>query len=144
MSSHEPHLDEGMVEQLAGGPPRPGLALQAVRKEVLPFWAQPVRNGGLMPHSHLVHDLEVVFIFMPRPLRREKHQAVMPHGHRRGNSWSSFQACRYQGQTDFDLKGLTVCLKLSGHMVLSQLIDSPAAAGVSQTTCKCRAVTVAQ
>lgn len=34
-----PNLDEGMVEELAGRPPHPGLALQAVGKEVLPFGA---------------------------------------------------------------------------------------------------------
>lgn len=32
-------LDEGVVEELAGCPPHPGLALQAVREEVLPFGA---------------------------------------------------------------------------------------------------------
>lgn len=32
-------LDEGVVEELAGRPPHPGLALQAVGKEVLPFGA---------------------------------------------------------------------------------------------------------
>lgn len=72
------NLDEGMVEQLAGGPPHPGLALQAVTQEVLPFRAQPFRDRRLMPHSHFIHNLKVVFIFMPRPLKREKKAGFNP------------------------------------------------------------------
>lgn len=71
-----PNLDEGMVEELAGRPPHPGLALQAVRKEVLPFGAQSFRDRRLVPHSHFVHNLEVVFVFMPRSLKTGKKSGV--------------------------------------------------------------------
>lgn len=70
-----------MVEELAGRPSHPGLTFKAVRKEVLSFGAQSFRDRWLVPHAHLVHDLEVVFIFMPRPLKeREEKQALVPHG----------------------------------------------------------------
>lgn len=74
------NLDEGMVEELAGGPPHPGLTLQAVRQEVLPFRAQPFRDWWFMPHSHFIHNLKVVFIFMPRPLKRGKKAGFNPTG----------------------------------------------------------------
>lgn len=67
-----PNLDEGMVEELAGCPPHPGLALQAVRKEVLPFGAYSFRDRRLVPHPHFVHNLKVVFILMPRSLKTGK------------------------------------------------------------------------
>lgn len=62
------HLDEGVVQQRARGPPLLGIALQAVLQEVLPLGAQLLRDRWLVSHSHLVHDLEVVLILVPGSL----------------------------------------------------------------------------
>lgn len=61
-------LDEGMIEQHAGGPAAFGLALQAVAQEVLPLRAQLLRDLRLVAHSHFVHDLEVMLVLVPGPL----------------------------------------------------------------------------
>lgn len=68
--SHETNLDKRMIKKLAGRPPHLWVAFQAVAKEVLPFWAHFVRNRRFMTHPHFIHDLEVVLIFVPRPLQQ--------------------------------------------------------------------------
>ena len=68
--SHETNLDKRMIEELAGRPPHLWVTFQAVAKEVFPFWAHFVRNGRFMTHPHFIHDLEVVLIFVPRPLQQ--------------------------------------------------------------------------
>lgn len=77
------HLDEGVVEELAGRPAQPRLALQAAGEEVLSLQAQPLRDRGLVAHAHFIHNLKIVFIFMPRPLEREKNQVLGLHGHKK-------------------------------------------------------------
>lgn len=69
--SRETNLDKRMVEELAGCPPHLWVTFQAVAKEVFPFWTHFVRNWRFMTHPHSVHDLEVVLIFVPRPLQQE-------------------------------------------------------------------------
>lgn len=59
-----------MIEELAGRPPHLWVAFQAMAKEVFPFRAHFVRNRRLMTHPHFIHDLEVVLVFMPRPLQQ--------------------------------------------------------------------------
>lgn len=68
--SHQTNLDKRMIEKLAGRPPHLWVTFQAVAKEVFPFGAHFVRNRRFMTHPHFIHDLEVVLIFMPRPLQR--------------------------------------------------------------------------
>lgn len=63
-------LDEGVIEQRAGGPAAFGLALQAVAQEVLPLRAQLLWDLRLVAHPHFVHDLEVMLVLVPRPLCR--------------------------------------------------------------------------
>lgn len=58
-----------MVEELASCPPHLWLTFQAVRKEVLSFWAYLFWDGRLMAHPYSIHYLEVMLKFMPGPLQ---------------------------------------------------------------------------
>lgn len=78
------NLDKRVVQQHAGSPAAFGFALQTVTQEVLPLCADLLRDGRLVAHAHLVHDLEVVLILVPGPLqvrrrntRREKCCALV-------------------------------------------------------------------
>ena len=70
------NLHKGMVEELASCPSHLWVTFQAMRQKIFPFWAYPVWDGRFMTHSYSVHDLEVVFKFMPGPLKQSKSIVV--------------------------------------------------------------------
>lgn len=73
-------LDKWVVEQSAGSPSAFGFTLQAVGQEVLALCAQLLWDGWFVAHAHLVHDLEVVFILVPRPLHSGIQTQIIEEG----------------------------------------------------------------
>ena len=59
-----------MVQKLVDPPPSAGVLLKTVREEVVTLTAQrSLGDGGGLPVTQLVHDLELVVILRPGKLR---------------------------------------------------------------------------
>lgn len=71
------YLDKGVVQQGTGGPSPLRFTLQAMGQEVLPLCAQLFRNGRFVAHSHFIHDLEVMLIFVPGSLNYTRNMSYL-------------------------------------------------------------------